>query len=310
MAHSRIAEELESSFPAAERRVQRLAHHYASARALGYVEQAVRYLAQAAEMADRSLAYADAAGLYQRAASIATLPQRKDGLRLQAARCYLLATDFGRARELSEQVIATGDPRQRLQAAILYETASFRPGREGYRAVQVLTGALREIPGDPADALYIRGIASLGRAVAFTGEPGQARSLGDEAIALARSLGDKDLLASTLDATLFHPYRPADLAELLEQSRRADPAGLKVRKRRAPGSGRVLPRPCELYQRRCRRPGRLRGRPGQSRAGDRRRFLGLLRRVRLLCPPVHGRRLRRGVANLLASGQNRRLVRD
>ena len=218
MAHSRVAEELESSFPAAERRVQRLAHHYASARALGYVEQAIRYLVQAAETADRSLAHADAAALYQRAASIATLPQQKDELRLQAARCYLLATDFERARELSEQVIAADDPRQQLQAAISYETASFRPGREGHRAVQLLSGALREIPRDPADALYIRAIASLGRAVAFTGEPGQARSLGDEAIVMARSLGDKDLLASTLDATLFHPYRPADMPDRLSRA--------------------------------------------------------------------------------------------
>jgi DNA-binding CsgD family transcriptional regulator len=213
MAHSRIAEELESSFPAAERRVQRLAHHYASARALGHVEQAVRYLVQAAEMADRSLASADAAGLYQRAASIATLPGQRDDLRLHAARSYLLAGDFGRARELSEEVVATGDPRQRLQAATLYETASFRPGREGHRAVQVLTAALRGIPRDPVDDLYIRGMAGLGRAVAFTGNRGQARAIGDEAIAMARSVDDENLLASALDATLFYPYRPGDLAE-------------------------------------------------------------------------------------------------
>jgi DNA-binding CsgD family transcriptional regulator len=218
MAHSRIAEELESNFPAAERRVQRLAHHYASARALGYVEQAVQYLVQAAEMAARSLAHADAADLYQRAASTATLPWQRDDLRLQSARCHLLGANFGRARELSEQVIATGDSRQRLQAATLYETASFRPGREGYRAVQVLTGTLRGIQRDPADAIYIRGIASLGRAVAFTGASGQARSLGGDAIAMARSLGDKDLLASTIDATLFHPYRPADIAERLSRA--------------------------------------------------------------------------------------------
>ena len=82
----------------------------------------------------------------------------------------------------------------------------------------MLTEALRGIPRDPADALYIRGIASLGRAVAFTGAPGQARSLGDDAIAMARSLGEKDLLASTLDATLFHPYRPADIAERLSRA--------------------------------------------------------------------------------------------
>ena len=217
MAHSRIAEELESNFPTAERRVQRLAHHFASARALGYVEQAVRYLVQAAQIADRSRAHADAAGLYQRAASAAALPQQRDDLRLQAARCYLLAADFGRARKLSEQVIATGDPRQRLQAATLYET-SVRPGRAGHRAVEVLTETLRGIPRDPADALYVAGIASLGRAVAYTGASGQARSLGDDAIAMARSLGDRNLLASSLEASLFHPRRPGDTAERLSRA--------------------------------------------------------------------------------------------
>ena len=234
-AHIRIAGELESNFPAAERRVQRLAHHYASARALGYVEQAVRYLVQAAQMADRSLAHADAARLYERAASAAALPLQRDDLRLRAADCYLLAAEFARAREIGEEVTATGDPRQRLRAAISYETASFRPGRWGHRAVQMLAEALGRVPRDPADPLYVRGVASLGRAVALTGSSGQARALGDDAIAMARSLGDKDLLASTLDATLFHPYRPADvggrlsradeLAQLAGQSGNAEHVG-------------------------------------------------------------------------------------
>jgi hypothetical protein len=56
------------------------------------------------------------------------LPLQRDDLRLQSARCYLLAADFGRARDLSEQATTTGDPRQPLQAAITYETASFAPG--------------------------------------------------------------------------------------------------------------------------------------------------------------------------------------
>jgi DNA-binding CsgD family transcriptional regulator len=217
-AHIRIAEELESNFPAADRRVQRLAHHYASARALGYVEQAIRYLVQSAQMADRSLAHADAARLYERAAAAATLPSQRDDLLLQAADRYLVAAEFTSAREIGERVIATGDPRQRLRASISYETASFRPGHGGHRAVQILTEALRGIPRDPADPLYVRGVASLGRAVALTGAPAQARAFGDDAIAMARSLGDKDLLAGTLDATLFHPYRPAEIATRLSRA--------------------------------------------------------------------------------------------
>jgi len=216
--HVRIAAELEANFPAAERRVQRLAHHYACGRALGYVDQAVQYLVEAAKMADRNLAHEDAARLYERAASITTLPQQRDDLRLRAARCCLLAADFAHARELDEEVIAAGDPRQRLRAAIGYETASFRPGLAGHRAVQVLTEALRGIPHDRTDVLYVRGIASLGRAIGFTGARDQAWALGNDAIAMARSLGDKKLLANTIDASLFHPYRPADMAARLARA--------------------------------------------------------------------------------------------
>ena len=121
MAHSRIAEELENSFPAAERRVQRLAHHYASARALGYVEQAVRYLIQAAEMANRSLAHADAAGLYRagrlvlRAAAAAGRPAAA-GSPLLPASCRL------RPRPRTQR---TGDRRRRPEAAA--------PGRDPVR---------------------------------------------------------------------------------------------------------------------------------------------------------------------------------
>ena len=116
------------------------------------------------------------------------------------------------------QVVAAGDPRQRVQAAICYETAGFRPGREGHPAVQVLTEALRGIPRDPADPLYVRGVASLGRAVALTGASAEAQAFGDDAIAMARSLGDKGLLASTLDAALFHRFRPADILTRLSRA--------------------------------------------------------------------------------------------
>ena len=216
--HVRIAQELETSFPVARRRVQRLAHHYASARALGYVDQAVRYLVEAARMADRSLAHEDAARLYERAASTTTLPHQRDDLRLQAARCHLLAGNFAQARELDEEVVAAGDPRHGLRAAIGYEIASFRPGRGGHRAVQVLTEALRGVPRDPADVLYVRGIASLGRATAFIGATDQARALGNDAIAMARSLGGNDLLANALDASLFHAFRPSDMALRLSRA--------------------------------------------------------------------------------------------
>jgi len=101
----------------------------------------------------------------------------------------LLSGDFARARQLDEQVATTGAARSRLQGAIGYEAASWRPGLPGHRAVELLTDALRDTVRDPTNPAYVRALASLGRALAFTGATDAAGSLGAYAVQLARALG-------------------------------------------------------------------------------------------------------------------------
>lgn len=212
-AHARIAQTLEARFPAAPRLTQRLAHHYAAARALGFGDRAVTYLARAAELAEGRYAYEDAGRLYERAAEISPEGDERAELLLRAAGAWDIAADTSRARFLYEQVAGPGDPRQRLRAAIGYEDASWRPGLLGHRAVELLTAGLASIPHDEADPIYVEALGSLARAMAFTGAVDDAEVLGDRALRLARSLGGARVLASVLRTTSTLTLRPRGIDE-------------------------------------------------------------------------------------------------
>ncbi|RZU31751.1 ATP-binding protein [Blastococcus saxobsidens] len=228
--HAGVARAVESTIPASERRTQQLAFHYAQAQALGHAAEAVRHLTEAARSAARSLAHEDAAGWFEQAAALSDDDGERSRLVLSAAGSHLLAGDFARARALADRVAAgTGLPAERLAAAVAYEDASWRPGLPGHRAVHLLENALAGIDADPADPGYVRGLASLGRAMAFTGATGEAGALGRRAVDLAREHGDDELLAHALQASLWNGLRPEDapdkFARAEELSRLADRTG-------------------------------------------------------------------------------------
>jgi DNA-binding CsgD family transcriptional regulator/tetratricopeptide (TPR) repeat protein len=225
--HARVAEALERA--PGEPAVRRLAHHYASARALGYSDKALHYLLEAARLAHASLAHEEAARCFEQAADLTDDAEERDLHRLAAARSHLLDGNFARARDVYEQVSGSQDPRTRAQAAIGYEAASWRPGLPGHRAVELLTAALSSIEHDESDPVYVRALASLGRATAFTGAIEEATLVVGRAIELARRLGDARLLADTLQASLWLGLRPQDapakLDRAAELSRLADRIG-------------------------------------------------------------------------------------
>lgn len=218
LSHARIAQALEAKFPAAPRLVQRLAHHYTAARALGFGDRAVTYLMRAADLAEGRFAHEDAGRLFEHAAEISLDANERAELLLRAAGNWDLAADTERSRAICEQVIATGTPRLRLRAAIRFEDASWRPGLPGHRALDLLSAALATIPPDEHDPLYIEALASLARATAFTGDVDGGERLGDRALVLARADGDAQLLAATLRATTTMTLRPQDLPKRLERT--------------------------------------------------------------------------------------------
>ncbi|UOQ88022.1 AAA family ATPase [Agromyces endophyticus] len=213
--HARIAQTLEAQFPSATRRVQRLAHHYLSARALGFGARAVEYLVRSAESARLRLAHEEAGRLFEQAADVTSRADERDALRLRSAESWEDASDFARARAQYERMMEASDPRQRLRAAIGYEDASWRPGLGGRRSRDLLTRALAGVPDDDHDPLVIHGRASLGRAIAFTGDLATAATTGDRAIALARELGDEQALAAALRARVSQTLRPEGVHDRL-----------------------------------------------------------------------------------------------
>jgi DNA-binding CsgD family transcriptional regulator/tetratricopeptide (TPR) repeat protein len=218
--HARVAEVIETRFPGSDRYVQQLAYHYAGAHTLGFAGKAVRYLIEAAGVADRSLAHEDAAKSLEQAAALTEDTDERDTLLLDASHSHLLGGDFARARELAERVATNGSRRHRVRAAIAYEAAAWRPGHPGQRSVELLSAALATIDREPTDPDYVRAIASLGRALAFTDSTDEARALGDRAIELAEALGDDRLLADALQASLWRGLRPGDAPGKLERATR------------------------------------------------------------------------------------------
>ena len=219
-AHARVAEVLERRVGEDDPGlVAQLAHHYVQARALGHGEKAVHYLVLAAQQAARSIAPGEAAALYERAAQLheAQGPPRVE-LLLTAARCHMHAGDFTTARRLYSDLASSKSPRTRLLAAIGHEDASARPGVNGQPSLLMLSEALEEACLDTGDPLYVRALASMGRASAFTGDTQRARAWGEEALALARADGDEELIAHALGRALWQGMTPQLAPELLARS--------------------------------------------------------------------------------------------
>ena len=202
--HARLAEVIaprEASQPSLSALLARL---YDGAKALGYDDERLRHLSNAAVQAQRSLAHEEAAALWERAARITPADRaRTDQLLLAAADSHLLAGDFAEARRVYREVAASPDERAALRAAIGYENASWRPGLQGRVALELLTAALDRVDPDPADPVYVRALASRGRAHAFCGERREAGRTSSQALELARRLADDDLIAEALVASLL-----------------------------------------------------------------------------------------------------------
>ncbi len=216
--NARVATVIEQQFPAADLRIQRLAHHYSCAHLLGHGAKAVHYLVRAAHAAQSGLAHGEAARLFERAGALTDDPRQRDELRLDAARNLLRSGKLGRARELDELIITSSDGWLRLRASVGYEAASWRTGEPGERAVRLLSTALSGVPRDLRNPSYVRAIAALGRAHAFNGDLVGSAACDAQAVELARALNDDRLLATVLQVGLQNVLTPETLSESLQRA--------------------------------------------------------------------------------------------
>ena len=217
--------------------VPRVANHYLLSHVLGYHEQALRYAREAAQMAERSLAYEDAANWYGRAASLPELRLNdRATLNLGAAANHVRAGDFARARDMYEEISTTDDPLIRLEAAVGYEDANWRPGLADSRAADLLASALESCGLDADDPRYVRALGSFGRALAFAGETERARSISDLAIDHARKIDDRPVILHALESSLWHGLTPDMCENQLERSTELSRMALSRRDYEALGS--------------------------------------------------------------------------
>ncbi|HEV3496685.1 MAG TPA: hypothetical protein VHA34_10075 [Actinomycetes bacterium] len=232
--HRRVGEALEVVFASRlGEHLPELAHHFSSAAELGGAAKAVHYSQLAGDRALELLAHDEAADHYQRA--LALLPNARVGGEDALRRCDLLLA-------LGEAQKRCGAPAHRatlLDAARLagelgdaerLATAAVANGRGFWSAtysvdserVSALEAALEALPSGDGP-LRARVLANLAVELVYAGDTEGVRRRSDEALTMARRLGDLPTLARVLipryntlrgdPGTL--PERLANTAELL-----------------------------------------------------------------------------------------------
>jgi DNA-binding CsgD family transcriptional regulator len=202
-----------------------LAHHFCEAGGIEDLAKAVAYARLAGDRALGLFALEEAARLYElglRALGIADAADhastcelllalgeaRRRAGELQAAmEAFSRAADIARVRK---------EPEPLACAALGYEDALLPTGRlrAGHAdpSITLLEEALRALP--PVDSpLRARLLAGLARALHFARAPERAAALNDEAVGMARRVGDIDALAYALDARCMAIWVSADLEE-------------------------------------------------------------------------------------------------
>jgi tetratricopeptide (TPR) repeat protein len=199
-----------------------LAHHFLEAAPAGELDKGLSYAAAAAERAAGGLAYEDAAQLYERALRALELTG-SDGAR----RCDLLLAlggAYARAgsvqparwafRRAADHARRLHSPERLAQAAI-----GFSGPRATYAIVdEEVTGLLGEALaalGQGHEVLRARLLARQAMELYFADAPKRRVSLADEAVTIARHVGEPATLAYALGARDAALSGPAGLGERL-----------------------------------------------------------------------------------------------
>ena len=224
--HRQVAEALEVApvpVHAAE-----LAHHYFQARHVGGAAKAVVYSLSAAEAALAIHAYEEAAEQYERALAALEIVRGDDA----AARCDVLlalgsarwqastpdrSSTFARALELARGI---GSADRLAQAALGAGGRFYAPGATDLPEIEVLDEALAELPAGDS-ALRVRLLARQAENLVSAEPAARTRELADEAVDMARRIGEPAALATALmglHAALLHADHAQERRRLAEEA--------------------------------------------------------------------------------------------
>jgi len=218
-----------------------LAHHYCAALPGGDAAKAIEYARRAAERADALFAYEEAVRYYQ----LALQALEANGASDETQRCRLLIalgeaqTKAGESlpaaevlQRAAESAKALGVAPELARAAVGFEEATWRPGMPGGAATRLLRDALAGL-GEEDSILRAQVLSSLTRALIFSGAVDDATRVHEQAVAMARRIGDPGTLAAALRAVISARWLPgqfeARVAIVLEVAQLAQQVGDKER---------------------------------------------------------------------------------
>ena len=111
----------------------------------------------------------------------------------------------------------SASPTDLARAARGFEEATWRPGLPGDAAVRLLRDALAGV-GEDDSVLRAEVLSSLTRALIFSGALDEAMRVNDQAVAMARRIGDAGALAAALRAGVSARWLPQQFATRLAAS--------------------------------------------------------------------------------------------
>ena len=238
--HRRVVLALEALFPdRLEEHYGPLAHHCLEAVPAVEVDKTIDYATRAGARAMALAAYEEAVRFYhlalqalehkvpsdeiQRSTLLLALgeAQRQAGQAMQALDTLREVADIARRLEVPETL---------ARAAREFEWTTWNAALPREPAVRLLEEALQKL-GTAESGLRARTLGSLARAILYTGLPQQAFGYAEQAVAMARCIGDPAVLAFSLDVMLEVPWGPeqakARLANIIEMLQLAEESGDK-----------------------------------------------------------------------------------
>jgi DNA-binding SARP family transcriptional activator/tetratricopeptide (TPR) repeat protein len=201
-----------------------LAHHFAQAAPVEQPERAIDFALAAARRADRLLAWEEAAQHYRAALRARELAGHRED-RIRAELLLALGSSEDRAG-MEEEARATfqaaastsralGDGPLLGRAALGFAGPWSILGRVDDDRLCLLEEALAALGGEDSP-LRARLLARLALELYYSGDPDRRLALSEEAVELARRLGDPRTLAVCLDARHYALWRPENVSERLD----------------------------------------------------------------------------------------------
>jgi class 3 adenylate cyclase len=234
--HERIGVALEQLHGDDSAHLDELAHHFLAATPRGDSDRAIAYAERAAAQAMAKLAYEEASELYERALEVMELDDEVD----EERRCRLLlalgvahtsASCVADARDAFQRAAGSArarDDAEALSNATLGLSALGEAGRIDEELIALIEEALEAI-GDRDQGRRAALLSALGQELYWVDPQERSRPVIEEAIEIARRIGDDRVLARALHRAVFLPIGPnageerlAIADEMIELGRRLD----------------------------------------------------------------------------------------